>query len=516
MEDTRTVCRLIDKNFYMCTIDLKDAYYLVPIADEHKKFLRFKFENKFYEFNCLPFGLSSAPYVFTKLLKPVAHFLRSRGFMSVIYLDDILIIGEDENKCKQNMIVTRDLLEFLGFKLNLEKCCLLPKKICRFLGFIFDSEQLCVKLPKEKITKMNILINKIITTVKNKIPYKIRDLAQLCGTLASACPAVKYGWVYTKTLEREKYIALKKSNGNFNNKIILSEDLLSDLKWWSVNLESSYKPLKIKSFVKEIFTDASLTGWGAACDKSKTHGWWNSKESLEHINYLELLAVFNGLKCFAKSNYSCEILLRIDNTTAISYINRMGGVQFPKLNNLTKQIWRWCEKRNIWIFASYIKSEENKIADIESRRLMPHTEWALADIHFEVICKYFGIPSIDLFASKANHKCDRYISWFKDPDSLAVDAFTVTWSREYFYAFPPFSVILKTLNKIREDKAEGIVVVPFWPTQPWFPLYNKLLIKDPIYFYPNNNLLVSSYRIHHPLAKQLTLMAGKLSAKHIG
>lgn len=132
MEDSRTVSRLIDTNFYMCTIDLKDAYYSVPVARSHRKFLRFVFDNKTYEFNCLPFGLASAPYVFTKLLKPVAHFLRSRGFLSVIYLDDIILMGESEKICAQNARVTCELLESLGFQLNLKKCNLKPSQHVNF------------------------------------------------------------------------------------------------------------------------------------------------------------------------------------------------------------------------------------------------------------------------------------------------------------------------------------------------------------------------------------------------
>lgn len=66
-----------------------------------------------------------------------------------------------------------------------------------------------------------------------------------------------------------------------------------------------------------------------------------------YINYLELLAAFLGIKCFCKNITNSEILLRIDNTTAISYINRMGGIQFPHLNNIAREIWQWCEERKL-------------------------------------------------------------------------------------------------------------------------------------------------------------------------
>ena len=93
IEDWKVAKRLIGPNDYMATLDLKDAYYLVPIKKKDRKFLRFSYRGELFEFNCLPFGLNVAPYVFTKLLKPVAAYLRKRGFTSVFYLDDILVIG---------------------------------------------------------------------------------------------------------------------------------------------------------------------------------------------------------------------------------------------------------------------------------------------------------------------------------------------------------------------------------------------------------------------------------------
>lgn len=66
-------------------------------------------------------------------------------------------------------------------------------------------------------------------------------------------------------------------------------------------------------------------------------------ELTQYINYLDLKATFFGLTCFAAQKQNCEILLRIDNTTAVSYINRMGGIKYPKLNAIAKKIWQWCE-----------------------------------------------------------------------------------------------------------------------------------------------------------------------------
>ena len=105
----------------MAKIDLKDAYFAVPIEMNSRKFLRFQFKNILYQFNCLPFGLNIAPYVFTKILKPALNYLRSQGFMSVIFLDDIFLISKTFESCVKNITETCSLLSMLGFTLTQKK-----------------------------------------------------------------------------------------------------------------------------------------------------------------------------------------------------------------------------------------------------------------------------------------------------------------------------------------------------------------------------------------------------------
>lgn len=107
-----------------------------------------------------------------------------------------------------------------------------------------------------------------------------------------------------------------------------------------------------------------------------------------------------------------------------------------------------------------------------------------------------------------------YCSWQPDRDAFCTDAFTVNWSNFKFFAFPPIALILRTLQKIRNDQAQGIVIVPYWSSQAWFPLWNSMLIGEPIVFQPDDNLLLSACRsVKHPLASKMRLMAGLLSGR---
>ena len=288
--------------------------------------------------------------------------------------------------------------------------------------------------------------------------------------------------------------------------MLVPDTLYSDTTWWIRNLPVNKNHLTRDKYVIEIFSDASDLGWGIFCNKISSQGFWSNEERKHHNNYKELLALYFGLKCFASDLLNVSILCRVDNTTALAY------VQFPKLNALAREIWPWCEKRKLFIFASYIKSRENKEADTASRNLQMETEWTLANWAYNRLIKKWGKPTIDLFATRINTKCTTFISWQRDPEAYAIGAFTVNCEKFNFYAIPPFSVISKTLEKIISDKAEGILVVPNWVSQPWYPIFTSLLTDDPIIFSPNGNLLYFG-RVPHPLAGILSLMA-RLSGKH--
>jgi hypothetical protein len=83
-----------------------------------------------------------------------------------------------------------------------------------------------------------------------------------------------------------------------------------------------------------------------------------------------------------------------------------------------------------------------------------------------------------------------------------------------FYAFPPFTLISRTLQKIIEDEACGILVFPYWPSQFWFPVLKSLLMEEILFFPPSNDALLSIDSNSHPLASSLTLAAAKLSGTH--
>ncbi|OXA45296.1 putative enzymatic polyprotein [Folsomia candida] len=472
MEDLRSAIRLMENDCYMTTIDLKNAYYLISVSRSDRKFLRFSWKGELYQFNCLCFGLSSAPTTFTKILRPVMRYLRISGIRNVIYLDNPFTIGNSYENCLLSTFTTIRILEKLGYIINYDKSKLIPSKSQRFLGFILNSSNMTVELPREKAMHTIHLCKRLL----DKNTCTVQQLAEFTGTLVACFPAIRYGPLYTKLFESTKFLTLLQMGTDYKSQVILNKYIHEDVKWWLTSLTNPISPIRTDVINYEYITDASLSGWGAHCNGVAISGLWDGDDKKLSINYLELKAAWYGLRSFGKSWSNGTILLRIDNTTALSNINKMGSIQFLHFMKLTRLIWNFCESRNLWLVASYIRSKDNDIADFYSRVTQTDTEWSLSSKAFNKMTTKFGSPSIDLFATLQNAKCSIYVSWKPDPFASNIDAFTLSWTDLNFYAFPPFSMILRVLRKIKTDQATGLVVVTHWECQPWFPLFKSMLI----------------------------------------
>lgn len=90
--------------------------------------------------------------------------------------------------------------------------------------------------------------------------------------------------------------------------------------------------------------------------------------------------------------------------------------------------------------------------------------------------------TIDMFASRLNKKLANYVAWQPESDALAIDALNINWESHSGFLFQPFNMIGKVLGKSEADSATGIVVVPFWTTETWFPKFVDMAEGDIYYF----------------------------------
>ena len=171
MDNIHTVLKLITKDCWLASLDLKDAYYSVPIHAESQKSLKFSYKGKLFHFTAFPNGLSSCPRKFTKPLKPFLATLRVKSHLIIVYIDDLLLIGQSYHQCVDTIIEALTLLEKLGFVIHPLKSVFIPTQEIVFPGFLINSHSMTIRLTVEKKDKLISLIASycILSTQKIKI-----------------------------------------------------------------------------------------------------------------------------------------------------------------------------------------------------------------------------------------------------------------------------------------------------------------------------------------------------------
>ena len=402
-------------------------------------------------------------------------------------------------------------LRQMGFCINEEKSVLEPTKRIEYLGNIIDSENMTVTLPERRKDRILQSCKQLL----NKHRDKIREVASVIGLLVAAIPAVEMGKLHYRKLEKAKIVALDKEKGNFDRWMEITEDMKTDLIWWINHVACQDRKIFRTGTEIELYTDALNSGWGGCLNNQTTNGRWLTEERDLHINAKELKAILFALKSFEHQVRGKNIKVFCDNTTAVNYVNEMGGTKSMICNDICIEIWEWCVGNKAWITCSHIPGKENILADTASRKFNDKHEWKLDENIFWEICKNFGTPSIDLFASRLNKQVNKFCSWKPDPEAEYFDAFSINWAQfELIYIFPPFAMIARCLQKMRAEKARGWMVVPLWTSQPRLGTLLKMIIKDPRLITQTKNVLRQTMsKDEHPIMRHTKLMACMLLGK---
>ncbi|KAG8538770.1 hypothetical protein GDO81_022103 [Engystomops pustulosus] len=512
MESVRTATQLIHTDSYMCTLDLKDAYYHVPIHPSSQRFLRFSVLSPegsvlHFQFRALPFGISSAPRVFTKIMVEVVAFLRLQDISIIPYLDDLLIIGKD----KQKLILAREsslrILTELGWLINLKKSSLVPSTRKTFLGIILDSTHQMSFLPQEKISN----IKHQIRSFRRKDSVPVRQAMKILGLLTACLPAVAWSQSHTRILQNWILTFWNRKSSGLDKKIRIPSFVKRDLLWWMElrNLEKGVCWHHLPTIT--IVTDASSSGWGAILPSHYEQGSWTLAQAKNSSNYRELRAVWEALRSNTAYLRDHHIHILSDNVSTVSYLRRQGGTRSPVLSSLARTIFQWAEENILSISATHLKGSLNREADYLSRREILPNEWCLNQEIFLHLTSVWGMPQIDLFATRENSKCQQYFSLEAGESRDHLDAFSHRWSGSLMYAFPPIPLIARVLRKILLDRSRVILICPNWPKRSWYPLLRSLSVQQP-FILPIQKDLLYQGPIFHPDPGRLRLAAWILSS----
>ena len=263
MVTPRTVISTVQPGQWAASIDLTDACFHIPILKRDRKFLRFTFDGKVYQFRVLPFGITTAPLVFTKVLQVVGSYLHRRGIDILIYFDDSLVLSYSRDQCAEDTRAALATLIRLGFIPSGEKSELIPSQDFIFLGYRFRTDLGLVLPPEEKFCKTLELIYQFLRSDQVTARWYLR----LLGYLNCIADVIPLGRLHIRPLQAHLLSAWSPASKDWETPVILDTSVKQYARWWTLKdnvLQGT--PLKSPSPERTLYTDASLSGWAGFLD----------------------------------------------------------------------------------------------------------------------------------------------------------------------------------------------------------------------------------------------------------
>ena len=467
METNRSIRACILPGMLTTKLDLSDAYFHIPISLASRKFLRFVWNNKVYQFLAVPFGLAVAPQVFTRVFQTVIAHLHTLSIQAHSYLDDSLLKEFDSEILSRHTFLFIRLLLDLGFLISWKKSQILPSQDFLFLGEHYRTDLGLIFPPEEKFQSLS----QKILIFSNSPSVTARQFSQQLGFLNSLADVVPLGRLHIRPLQFFLQEHWDSASQVWEALVPILPVLLPHLDWWT-HRENVLTGVALLHPVPSLtlYTDSSLQGWGAFLEGKSVSGVWSLVQQQEHINLLEMRAVLLALQHFKTLLVSKAVVLATDNTTVVAYLQNQGGTRCHALFLLCKEILLLCLLSHIHLVVRHIPGTFNVLADCLSRFHNPvNTEWELWQVVFDSVVLRWDRPHVDLLATSLNHKLETFVSPVPDPLSFAVDAMSLSWDGMFAYAFPPFRFLLQVLLKIKQSDCKIILIAPAWPRQAWFP-----------------------------------------------
>ena len=308
----------LGKGSLLAKADIKSAYRLIPVHPQYRAWLGMQWENQVYVDGMLPFGLRSAPKIFTAVADALEWCIHRRGVELILhYLDDFLVMGPSASSiCKNSLDLLIDECRILGVLLAREKIEG-PSVILPFLGIEIDTILGILRLPAEKLQRLN-------TTVVELLHRKScirKELESLVGTLQHACKVIRPGRFFLR-----RAIALITTTKQPFHHIRLNQDFRSDLLWWRTFAShwngaaliidpNSRHPVVVTS-------DASgFWGCGAWCECQWFQLQWDQQSERKQIAVKELLPVIIAAAIWGHSWSGKSVVTNCDNQAVVTVLN---------------------------------------------------------------------------------------------------------------------------------------------------------------------------------------------------
>jgi hypothetical protein len=323
---------------------------------------------KVYVDKVLPFGLRTAPKVFTALADALEWVLQSREVGWCIHLiDDFLTMGKaNTDECSRNLGTIKSSCSELGIPLKAEKVEG-PSAEIVFLGIVLDTVRMELRLPQEKVEDLKQLLAK---WAKRKTCRK-RQLLSLIGKLAHACKIVRVGRIFLRRM-----IDYSMKAKCLDHWIHLGTEIHADIGWWQAFLEAwnhrAMMHLPGWGVAAEITFASDASGhWG--CGAAWGDQWlqwqWEGEWVERQIAIKEMVPVVVACAIWGKAWEYRTVRVQCDNMAVVQVLNSLTS-RDPTLMHLLRCLHYYLALFNIHLRAEHIPGVLNTVADCISRNML--------------------------------------------------------------------------------------------------------------------------------------------------
>ena len=313
-EDVTVAKQMFVTGDYLFTFDLKSAYHHIEIFVQHRPYLGFSWDKEgvthYYQFNVLPFGLATAPYIFTKMMKVFLTLWRSRGHKIIMFIDDGLA---GSSTLEAGLILSNKVqksLQDLGFLISHEKCVWEPSQSAQWLGFSWLMASGSLHAVPNRIDRVEKMLESIIYQMDSDKCHLIpaRILASAVGQIISLTHSIgRLVRLQTRALYR-----CIDTRASWNAPVKIDHEAYEEIRFWKKEVRTlNDKGLSIESKVDhviEAYSDASAIGYGgyvslgagALLEGTEVMGSWNKEEAQQSSSWREAVAVERVLKSTLK------------------------------------------------------------------------------------------------------------------------------------------------------------------------------------------------------------------------
>ena len=496
-DDWRTMEQYLAQDGFAFTFDITQGYHHVDVHPDFYEYLGFHWhfegEVRYFVFVVLPFGLTSAPFVFTKIVRCLVKFWRGQGIKICVYIDDGLGVENSSVLArKHSKIVERSLLKS-GFLANKTKSIWEPTQTISWLGISTDLHQGVMYITEKRVKTLFETLNSII----DALPYvSARQLSRLTGRIIST--KIILGNI-TQLRTRHLYRFID-SCWSWDKKISVRhrQPLLEEIVFWRTNFcELNVRRLNDYSVPTLIVSsDASSTGLAALFQLGErefiSYKNLSQSEAPQSSTFRELLAILYGLASFKQLFQHRYIVWYTDNWAATLIVTK--GSNKEALQQMDESIFHLCAKYSIKLVVRWVPREMIPYTDHISKTV-DHDDWYSTVEMFNFVDEKWGPHTVDRFADSSNTKLPRFNSKFYCPNTEQVDALSISWGNENNYLVPPVSLIPTVLQHMGSFEGRGTLITPYWPSASFFPLLKQDkqnfhgFVKDSVYMPCSKNLI---------------------------